>query len=321
MKWSYSTHRQMRQCPRQLVLAHVIAHHSPKHAERREAFILKQLQHPSAWHGSLVHHTLSRTFIETLRTRRPFDWRRLERDAHALAERQFLYSGAKRYREPNVTKIRAGPDFCALTDHDRGQPVSPLLLDTARTTISRCLANLKSQEEFLAYLRSGSSFDAERTLHFRIDGIGLALTATPDVQFRRRNGQLTIVDWKIGDSDTAEYSRQLLVYAVAATHQGWPTLDPEQIDLVEANLLKNAVRNHSVTRERLEETEDFIFRSAAELEALLLDVSYVTVKIEDYDVARSPQTCAFCNFHTVCVGARTTQSDFDALVPEQGSLF
>lgn len=76
------------------------------------------------------------------------------------------------------------------------------------------------------------------------------------------------MDWKIGESETSDYSRQLLVYALAVARSGqWPGVDAEAVRLSEVNLLKNQIRQHAVTQERLEEAEDFACRGVSELRA------------------------------------------------------
>src|SRR5436309_12571237 len=118
MKWSYSAHAASRRCPRLFAFSYLVASHAARDAVRREAYILKQLQHVTTWQGSLVHHVLATEFVPALRSRRAIDAETLAATARSLAERQFAFSEAKRYRVRGQTKSGAGADYCALFEHE-----------------------------------------------------------------------------------------------------------------------------------------------------------------------------------------------------------
>lgn len=130
----------------------------------------------------------------------------------------------------------------------------------------------------------------------------MAIAATLDLVFVNSTGRLTIVDWKVTSTEGNDYSRQLLVYALALLRCGrWPGLEVEAIELYEADLLKNRIVAHPVTAERLEEAEDFVYRSAVELEALIGDTNFEDLDLSEFEVARRPTTCLHCNFGRVCI--------------------
>lgn len=95
-----------------------MASHNAKDPERREAYILKQLQHVNAWQGSLVHRVLATKFLAALRSGWPMDFDDLAAAAYELALRQFGFSANRRYREPGQSKRAAGGDYCALFEHE-----------------------------------------------------------------------------------------------------------------------------------------------------------------------------------------------------------
>jgi hypothetical protein len=321
MKWSYSTHKAMRKCPRQVVFTQIVATHGQKQSHRREAFTLKQLQSVSAWQGSIVHKVLARRFVADLQLRKPFDWDAYNLAAAELVDRQFAFSRAKRYRDADVTKSSMGDDFCALTEHDRGAELPANTLEQVKVAVATAIDNLRRQENLLQYLRNGHAFVTEQTVHFKLIGLEVPLTATADLVFRRPSGELAILDWKIGESGTAEYSMQLLTYAVALPKSSaYLGVDPLSTHLVEANLLKNHVRSHAVNADRLIEAEDFIFRSASDLAELLAGVEYDSLDLTDFDAAENPNTCAFCNFRSLCCASVEPSASTDES-PAQGSLF
>jgi hypothetical protein len=266
---------------------------------RREAYLLKQLQHLSAWQGSLVHKVLATTFLEDLRAARPIDPTALTTAAWDLAQRQLAFSAARRYRKRGQTKREAGDEYCALFEHEHAWTITPDALRGVRANVARCFENLAAQRKFLTHLYGGFEHLAECPLSFRLNSVTIA--ATPDLVFWRPDGQPTVVDWKVTGSETRDYSRQVLIYALAVARCGlWPGVSAETIELYEVNLLKGQVRRHLVTPERLEETEDFIYQSTVELGMLVGDGKFRDLDLDEFEVAERPVTCFYCNFRSLC---------------------
>jgi hypothetical protein len=300
MRWSYSAHAALRRCARQFLFGHALASHNAKDSERREAYVLKQLQHLSAWQGGIVHRVLATDFFSALRVGQPIAAAALTARAHDLARRQFAFSAGRHYRQPGQTKRGAGNDYCALFEHEYGLEILPGSLANVLSQLARCFEHLASQADFLARVYAGSRHLAEPQLSFRVDGA--TVVAIPDLVFLRAPGQPTVVDWKVAESETSDYSRQLLVYALAVARCGrWLGVPSEAIELLEVNLLKNQVRQHQVNDDRLQETEDFIYRSLVELRAFVGNSDFDARKLDELDVADRPGTCFHCNFGRLCV--------------------
>src|SRR5260370_24388130 len=300
MKWSYSAHTAMRRCQRAYAFGHVIASHSARDPLRSEAYILKQLQHLSAWQGSLVHRILATDFLADLRAKRPFNPAALTAAAQDLARRQFAFSAARRYRKPGQTKQAAADEYCALFEHEYGLEISPASMEKVHTTITQCFEHLAGQREFLARLYASSGHVAEQTLGFALNGV--SVTATLDLVCVGRDRQLLVVDWKIAESETSDYSRQLLVYALAVARCGrWPWVRAESTQLLEPNLLKNQIRVHPGSIQHREEAEDFIYRSLLERSVLIGTGRFDNPDLSEFAVAERPGTCFHCNFGSLCV--------------------
>jgi len=294
----------MRRCQRYFAIAHIMASATARDPDRREAYILKQLQPLANWQGSLVHQVLaSRFFADNILAGRPVDAAALTAAAQDLAHRQFAFSAARRYREPGMTKAAAGDEYCALLEHDRGREISPEQLAVVHAKLGLCFQNLASQHQLLGMIQAGSDHRAEFSITFRFGDRRLpAATATLDLAFLRADGQPTVVDWKAGEGRTSDYSRQLLVYGLAIARSGlWPGLVPEAIQLYEFNLLTNRIRQHRMTAERLDEAEDFVYRSLVEMDALVGGRAYEDLDLSEFEVADKPTTCQFCNEGPLCV--------------------
>ena len=72
------------------------------------------------------------------------------------------------------------------------------------------------------------------------------------------------------------------------------------ISVYEVNLLKNQIKPHIVTEDKIIETENFIFQSIEEIKAVSADRTFESQHIEDYELARSWMTCRYCNFRKLC---------------------
>jgi hypothetical protein len=324
MKWSYSAHVVMRRCQRQLAIGHIMASPSAKDPHRREAYALKQLQPLANWQGSLVHHVLaSRFFSDNILAGRPVDAAVLTAAAQDLLRRQLDFSAARRYRETGMTKSAAGEAYCALLDHEQGREILPERIAAIHTHLARCFENLASQHELLALIRAGFDHRAELRLSFRFGDRHLpAVTATLDLVFLRGPGQLTVIDWKAGEGRTADHGRQLSVYALAVARCGlWSNLVPDSVELYEVNLFTNRIRQHSVTAERLDEAEDFVYRSLVEMDALVGGRTYEDLDLNEFEVADKPTTCQYCTVAPLCVRLLSETDRPEEAVAIQGRLW
>jgi hypothetical protein len=294
----------MRRCNRQLVYAHMIATHGRRDAVRHEAYVLKQLREPLTWHGSVIHQILAKELPPALLARRSIDWQNIRARARELAQRQFAFSAARHYRDPAHSKSADPFEYCALAGHETPEGLPASTLDNALTSIDHALAFLAEQKRFLAYLQRGSGYRSETQLSFRVPAMTTSAMAMLALFFFRGHGKPTVIDWKIGKSETADYQRQLHVYALALLRSGeWPAIRLEHIHLIEVNLLREKIRKHTLTEDQLVDIEDFVFRGACELEALVGDTRTETVRITDYAVAGNPNTCAYCAFRCLCQSA------------------
>jgi hypothetical protein len=319
VKWSYSAHRDMRTCERRLIFGYLLASHSARDPNRHEAYILKQLQHVSAWQGSVVHKILATELVPAMRRGQRIDIEALIPKAHEMAKRQFQFSASQRYRSV-TSKLSAGIDYCALFEHERGLKIGEHDLQSALDKIELCLNNLGSQLEFLSLIRSGNGHIAELPLSFSFHGV--RVVAIPDLLFNGAAANPILVDWKISGSETSDYSRQLLLQALALTRTRVLAAEhPERIEVYEANLLKNKIVRHPVTTERLEDAENLMYRSVTELLALTEGEDPSEIDPNDFEVADRPSTCLHCNFAPLCIRYLEGGNQIETAQLIQGRLF
>jgi hypothetical protein len=276
-----------------------MASHNANDPDRREAHLLRQLRSLDEWRGNLLHLAMERYFVPSLKQRKLISCEELIAQTLALGERQFRFSQEGRYKENGLCKSLAGNDFLALKEHEYGLAIDQAQVDSIFNEIRQCCFFLYSQEKVVSFLKRGTWFSTEPNLTFRVGRF--AVLARLDLVMAYATGsKLLIIDWKIGNSQTSDYSQQLRLYALAALRR-WPRYRPEHLTLVEANLLQGKFIKHSINEAELLKMEDFIYRSCSDIEALLDGHGYELEDIENYGYANSAMSCEFCKFQRLCV--------------------
>lgn len=295
MKWSISAHNTFRRCQRQFFFGNIMASHNAKDPRRREAFILKQLKHLPVWRGILVHECLSDFFVPTIKEK-VISQIDLTNITLERLDQQFNFSKNRRYRAGS-SKTECGSHYCALVEHELGLPIDDKRIEVLKREISQCYEFLYTNNDFLEQLRNCENMTNEINLPFKMDTT--TVFAKLDLTFIDKNN-LNIVDWKIGASDTSDYSTQLLVYALAATHK--MGRKPDRIKLFEANLLKKQIVEHAIDDEKLRKTEDFIYKSISDIKSVTREQKFDNLSFDDFETAHNSTNCEFCNFRSLCTG-------------------
>jgi hypothetical protein len=300
MRWSYSTQRTLERCHRQVAFAQVVASHNARDPERREAYILRQIQSVAAWQGSLVHAVLATQVRDALRWGRTIRPKRLTAAVRTLAARQWTFSAERRYRVQGQSKAASGDAYCALDLHERGDDVGPEIVDEVAAVAERCFTHLAEQDDLLALLRSSSLLTTELPLSSQIEG--MRVVATPDLLATYAEGGLTIVDWKVSAHQESRHSRQLGLYAFLALRSGrWPALSLETLRLYEVNLWRNRVHAHAVDEAQMQDAAAYAEQGVRALRRVLGDGTYAHLDLDALAIAPEPATCAGCTFAALCV--------------------
>jgi hypothetical protein len=295
-QWSISAHNTVRRCQRQFFFKYLMAWHNAKDSDRREAYLLNQLRGLEEWRGHVVHLALEHYFVPLLKEGKMLSCEALTAETLQLAERQFLFSQRGDYKRTGSDKKEL--DYLALREHEYGIAIPNDRLEAIYQQIRRCYEFLYSQTQFLDFLQRADWYESEPSLDFYLDE--QRIIAKLDLVVRYRGSKLCIIDWKVGDSQTSDYSRQLQLYAMAALKK-WPGFKVEDLLLVEANLLQQEIKKHPIDADGLLEIEDFIFRSLSDIKALTANRPYPEQDLSDYDFANSPGSCHFCKFERLCV--------------------
>jgi hypothetical protein len=79
--------------------------------------------------------------------------------------------------------------------------------------------------------------------------------------------------------------------------------DAHELELLEVQLLTGDVRVHIISESDVQDAEDFISISAAEIELACGGSKPRDLRPEDFPVTSEPKTCQMCPFKKLCWGA------------------
>ena len=264
---------------------------------RHEAYVLKQLQGLAMWQGDIVHDGI-RIFVQPyLKSRSKPDTNRIVAVTLDMAREQFSFSLQREYRKPGMTKESAGLRYAALYAHEYGQEINDDQLQQVLDTVRSALKVLLGLTELIEEICISYSVYVEQNFPFQLDGT--TISPKLDLMFLNGRGRPVIVDWKTTTALTNDYSRQLMVYALAVRHW-WKAMNPDDITVKEINLLEGTTTTYPVNAQTLIEIEDFIYRSVAQIRDLVGDRKWENQNLEDFEPAKSYRTCLYCNFRRLC---------------------
>lgn len=306
MVWSFSGSRTFRKCQRQWFFKTHVANALAKDELRHEAYLLSKLQSVSAWRGSIVDQVLSTHVVTSLRRNQSIGASTLHRHARQLFEEQLDFARQRRIREPGMTQKAAGTAYVALQDFEDGLTISDEELDQAWSDIQSALTSFLNMHDLIQMLRRADYLVSQRALSFSYNSTSLRMV--PDLIAFFPTEPPTIIDWKVHAYGMQNYRLQLASYAIALTqckpHVDFPeTLSqysPQDVRLLEVQLLTQVQRQYSLTDADVEATYSFIARSAREM-SLAVDGNKVkTLTPLDFPVTLDPEECQRCPFRSLC---------------------
>jgi hypothetical protein len=301
VKWSFSADRCFRRCQRQYYFREIAAWHNAKDPIRREAFLLKQLKSLELWRGQMVHQGIEHFVVPALQEGRQVEWQSVVEETLAMAERQFQFSSKRRYREKGVIKSQIPLEYCALVCHEDGQQLNRDVIDAIFDSCRKALENLAGMESLWHHVLGRGKYFCEVPIVVSYEGI--RIEAKPDLLFFRGYGKPSIVDWKVYDNASGSDARlQEALYAwVLCRHEKWKVSRPEDVELIEVQLLENSVIRHSLSAELFDELEDRIYRSVSDIVALTEGNDFAQQDLAEFSYAQSPKSCTFCSHRKQCL--------------------
>jgi hypothetical protein len=202
------------------------------------------------------------------------------------------------FRSSRKKRYLMHPKSCALFEHEYDVDLPNAKWKKMAEDVEQCLRNFYGSEMF-AFLKDLPEYnwlEVENFSFFYLDDI--KIWAVLDCSFRTDNG-ITIVDWKTGRTTSKDISLQLSCYAMYGQDK-WG-IKPENIRLIEYNLLFDQKAEFTITEGEIKDTTSYIKGSVADMKSLLVDVNNNVPKDEKFfKKVGDDRIRDRCNFKKVC---------------------
>jgi hypothetical protein len=238
--------------------------------------------------------------VPALRKGRPLNWTELAEQTLRRAEEQLAFSAEKRYRKPGITKGN-NANFCALVPHEMGRKVSAEEFIVVRQEVSTAFRRLAAFSDLWTALLGRKDCLPEKQFWVKFDDASIMVQL--DLLFERNLGRPTIIDWKSyevgGDTDAR---LQTALYGWALWKSRFYDLSaPENIDLLECQVMEGVIIRHECSQEVFDEVEDYIYRSLSRMFSLCRSRKLGEARLEDFAFTDNPNNCEHCVFRRLCV--------------------
>jgi len=203
------------------------------------------------------------------------------------------------FRSSREKRYHTHPKTCALFEHEYAVPISDADWKKTADNMEQCLRNFYSSETFgmLKELPRQMWLEIEDFSSFNLNNT--KIWAVLDCSFRTEDGGVTIIDWKTGRKMSEDVSMQLSCYGMYAMEK-WG-IDPENVKLIEYNLLANQGAEFNVSGAEIENTKAYIAGSIADMQSLLVDTGENVAKDEDaFLKVEDVRVRASCNYRKIC---------------------
>lgn len=304
MRFSYSSFNCFDRCKRQYYYTQIAANHKAKNdILRKEAHYLKQLTSTQFWPGKLVEATIEDVLIEgRINPASGNIVHILFEYARSLAENQFNFSLSNQFR--NVTQTAAGRNYFRLFEHEY-EIDDTGIKDSVIQDVLKCIGNYPSI--FLpemgislhSLLTSANQKRKQVPVPIELYGASIACMLDCLVLF---NSRIVILDWKVSKTTASDFSRQLLLYALAVSRSYWAdNRRLQDIYSYEVNLYNAQTKYYKLDEEKIIKTEDFIFDFVRRVEDFTQNKKYKELDIEDFPMCENLYICENCNFQKICI--------------------
>lgn len=299
--WSHSRAHILATCQRQFFLQYCTDatwdHPDPR---MRELSLLKQVKAIAMWKGDVVHQALAEYF-RNLKIGRALPYARVVQFAEQLAQTQWAFSKAGRYRKES--RYRAGQAFAALLEHEYNMEDAESLAE-ALEHIRTCLSNfytLDTTHGISSAFREGRDHlveppawgDGATTFNIK----GVKVTVKVDLAFKTKTGGYAIFDWKTGRGDD-DATAQLQLYAIWANLSlGYPL---ESVSAQEVSLFKGSLSSAQLTEADKFYRLDKVRKSCELIQVLVGSEDGSPPNLRDFTYARHVGTCRRCALQRVC---------------------
>jgi hypothetical protein len=308
MIWSISSFRQFQRCQRKWFLSEKVGPRRNKDPYRNQIHLLSELESIESWRGKIVDYTISVFVLPKIQKKLDIHENEVVEFARKLTRARYDFAKSERYKEDGLIKTKHNYDYSALYEFEYKNVTLNLSdkLKKSWSEIEEALKNFLSNKELIEYLKSANYLVTQRALTYNLHDF--TIKGVPDlIAFFPKNPP-HIFDWKVHFFGTKTYNEQLLIYALALTNcnphkdfieyiNGFTAYD---IKLSEFQLLKNTVRNYSITDDYIELINDYIAEGIENMKLKKCDEEYKNLNIEHFEKTPNIDNCTNCQFKKIC---------------------
>jgi len=304
MIWSFSKHNIFRRCQRQWYYKGIHASWRANDPLRRETWRLSKLQNVNAWRGRIVDKVISDSVVPTINRGRMLPRAKALQMARYLFDNQLQVMRQANEKRKLVKFMN--DSYAGFHESEYGTALGDEVFKAAWAEIEKAISLFYESTDLWDLMKGARLLVPQRPLMFKHDGS--SIRAVPDVIGFFDENHPMIIDWKVHSYAIRDYWLQLATYAIALSrcnqHRDWVSvpkqINPCKVKLVEAQLLTNDMREHSVSEEDIDEVEELISYSTAEMLLAMDGKDSKKLKPEDFPTAFKPITCQLCHFKKVC---------------------
>ena len=293
LSWSKSRYEMFQTCPRQYYFNYYgywggWEKGAPERT--RQIYILKNLKNRHMWAGNVVHDCIKHSLKNLQRGIKVLDVEEIITITINKMRDEFRSSRDRRYL--------THPKTCALFEHEYEENVPGSEWKQVADHVEQCLRNFYSSELFpiLKSIHMHDWLEVEDFSFFYLDNT--KIWAVIDCSYKTNDG-VTIIDWKTGRGITEDLSLQLSCYAMYGMDK-WK-VSPENIKIIEYNLLSNQNVEFSIIKGEILNTRAQIQGSIADMKSMLVDIEKNIPKDESFFMKISDERIRErCNFKKIC---------------------
>ncbi len=296
--WSYSRRGLVEQCPRKYYYTYFGAAARKSLAEPEKATLrqLKALQNRYERGGALLHLAIS-TYFRRAQAGTPMSGEQLVDWVQSLFRRDVTYSAS----DPGgLSPLRGQYPPVLLREYHYHQADAEALVSGSEQRLVAAVRTFMNADAFDEFRRAGVRPGALVEQRLRLPGLPCKIDGRLDLAYQEA-GQITIVDWKMGERDgSGSESLQLAAYALWAVEHY--QVSPDAIRVCKAYLGTEEVEDFLVTESILVMARARIIQDAERMSALH---PYGEQSIVDAFTPCAQQAiCSLCPFQRVCPEGR-----------------
>lgn len=320
MKWSYSDSNNFFKCRRLYYLSSVLANSIAKDPLRKRAYFVKNTMNFDMWAGHIVDKFISKILIPAINDGLEINFEEYAALAVEIGKRQFEFSKLRLYE--SSSKTEGDIDYCVLDIHELNKSYREEEIENVYEKAKQAILNFPKIKMFNTevYLyqhlcnNKGWLIPDISNTGFTIDNINVF----PQIDLRVSSS--SFIDWKVSQSQISDYTRQLSIIGLVAyenrkkqnkTGKNLRKLHYDDIVLLEVNLIKGTLKQHTFNENIANNVYDHIFLNSR-------DISLIRQKDDKPSfetMLKYEQTegngCAFCKFYSLCTHLTISKHNYD----------